>query len=315
MSAKVEQIAGKAEEALLRAIWREQALGQVDSSAPYRVPGFARAYAVNDAYLVRIEEAAEDVARLGNAKLALEALRGNGVPAPEVVGFESDSRIAGGAYLVTTLPRGRPLGELHAGFDRRTQREAVRQMGDMLSRIHDSCRFAGFGSMPEVVAASCRRWTDWLGRHARDRCIAAAAAGLIDRQDGAAVRAGFERAAPQFSTTIMGALLHGAYDFNAVLFLPDGRLTGVIGFEGAVSGDPVWDLRLDERLEAAAPGSPTALLEGYQQNHGLADTAWEKLRLYRVLFHLDSALAAAGRKDASGAETERALFREALGQL
>jgi hypothetical protein len=67
----------------------------------------------------------------------------------------------------------------------------------------------------------------------------------------------------------------------------DGRLSAVLDFDWASSGDPSWDFRIDDSIESEVPGSRKAFYAGYTSRRALPDGHWERVSLYRIGLYLD----------------------------
>ena len=92
------------------------------------------------------------------------------------------------------------------------------------------------------------------------------------------------------------ALIHGDYHFLNLL-QQDGRLSAVLDFDFASSGDPSWDFRIDWQIESEVPGSRAAFYAGYTSRRPLPDRHWERVAFYRIGLYLDFLEGRAGRNE------------------
>ena len=83
-----------------------------------------------------------------------------------------------------------------------------------------------------------------------------------------------------------GVFIHGDYHFVNLL-QQVGKLSAVLDFDWASSGDPSWDFRIDDSIESEVPGSREAFYAGYTSRRALPDGHWERVCLYRIGLYLD----------------------------
>jgi Ser/Thr protein kinase RdoA (MazF antagonist) len=87
------------------------------------------------------------------------------------------------------------------------------------------------------------------------------------------------------SAVTTGCLLHRDYHFENIL-QQEGKVTGIIDFEWAMSGDPVFDCRIDETLEEC-PGSVEPFYAGYASITPLTEHHRLKVDFCRLLLCLE----------------------------
>jgi Ser/Thr protein kinase RdoA (MazF antagonist) len=186
------------------------------------------------------------------------------------------------SVLVMRRVAGRPIAAGHPG---------LREVGIRLRRLHET-RLAGFGWLAEASwdeRGGCslphRSWPAFLKGICRD------AHDLADRRAVSVAEAASTEidAHADALAAVEGSLCHGDLKPSHI-FVDSGRLSGVIDWGDAVSGDPLWDIaRFAHRTDAE---SLSLLLEGYDPDRGLAGEIEWRLPLYEALWILFDAVVA-----------------------
>jgi aminoglycoside phosphotransferase (APT) family kinase protein len=122
------------------------------------------------------------------------------------------------------------------------------------------------------------------------------ALGIVSAEVLGRIDALLVRMQPLLAAVQQGVFIHGDYHFLNML-QQDGRLSAVLDFDWASSGDPSWDFRIDDSIETEVPGSRAAFYAGYTSRRSLPDGHWERVSLYRIGLYLDFLEMAAHDKD------------------
>lgn len=211
----------------------------------------------------------------------IEALRARGTPVPIIEAFDPQGDLAGVPSVLLRHVGGRPLTGAEPEFLR---------AGAHLRAVHD-LRIDGFGSLivrPDGLQGEDRSWLDTL-RHRTAGLDPIVAAGLVPAELLDRAAAAVEGGRDLFTAVRSGHLLHGDFHPRHV-YAAEGRITGIIDWGDATSGDPVYDLArvfhfgvLDD-----GPDHGFALVRVVLESYG--DAGWTgadltaKLLLYAVVF-------------------------------
>jgi len=219
------------------------------------------------------------VSRLGLAAERTRAARALGLPAPEVLDLVPDLA-PGRAHLVFRYLPGSGLNpEVLARLDQPGRRRLCTDLAHVLGQL----RAGRVSRWPGPEIGWVERW-ELLAEHVRAevvRGLPLAGRQLAEAELAAAVQAA--RGAP-------AGLLHGDLGSSNLLVDPaDGRLTGVLDWEGAGPGDPAVDLAAIRSTLDKDPRQPSLLGLLLEQDPALAaDLA--RAGAYLATFALQEAL-------------------------
>ena len=210
----------------------------------------------------------------------LEALHKQDVPVPVIEAFDATGDTAGAPCLLLRHVGGRPLTGVEP---------VLRTAGAHLRAVHD-IKLDGFGSL--VVHGPIRgedlTWADTVRRRTT-RLEPIIDAGLIDADLVARAGVALEKGQQLFDAVPSGRLLHGDFHPRHV-YASDERITGIIDWGDATSGDPVYDLGrvlhsgvLDKGLEHGF-ALVQVVVDGYGDAPWIRRELTAKLLLYAAVF-------------------------------
>jgi aminoglycoside phosphotransferase (APT) family kinase protein len=240
--------------------------------------------AVNHAWaaggrVVRASSRAEGLHSFANEAEAYRIARNHAIPTPRAIGLLERPLHGVTALLVTTKLTGESLQNSWHARDDEQKAIVIRNAARTLKRIH-GIEVPSFGSLVDngmqfsTWSAFCRAYAE----RALERCAAARTRRPTERVH----RKIIDELAPILDRVGAPKLVHGDFHFGNVL-VSKNRITGVIDWEFAIGGDPLWDFRNETRRCATAPGSFRAFREGY----GALTDAMIKLQFYRWLYCID----------------------------
>ena len=236
------------------------------------------------------------VSRLVLAAERTEAARALGLPGPEVLAVVPDLAPGRAHAVFRYLPGSGLTAEVLAGLDEPARRRLCTDLAHLLGQL----RSGRVSQWPGPEIGWVERW-QLLAEHIRAEVLpglAGAGRLLAEAELGAAVRA---------ASGAPAGLLHG--DLGSTNLLVDrieGRLTGVLDWEGAGLGDPAVDLAAIRSTLDKDPRQPPLLSLLLDQDPALpVDLA--RAGAYLATFALQEALhgARTGDADAWAAGTAR----------
>lgn len=162
----------------------------------------------------------------------LGLLTARGVPVPRIEAADPDGAQTGIACVLIRHVGGAPLSHKSPEFA---------ATGRILRQVHD-ITLAGYGSLtlgPAGLRGHDDTWPDMLlqSTHGLEPI---AHAGLVDPALLARATTAVEDRVPALSTPKPGRLLHGDFHTRHV-YAEGGRITGIIDWGDASSGDPLYD--------------------------------------------------------------------------
>lgn len=223
------------------------ALGEAPRTVtPLRVDGnhFAFRITVGDRDLFFRAADGDDDYMLAESCL-MELAADAGVPAPRIFHTDVDGRTAPFRFQIMERCSGTSLADLQRE-DRLDERAIGEDLGRLLRRLH-GVALDGFGFLDTDELRRTgrprglhRRYADYVTTRLDDHLGYLEAHELLSRREAGAVRDVLRGAAPLLART-RGALVHRDPAFWNLLGTPQ-RITGLVDWDDAVSGDPADDL-------------------------------------------------------------------------
>ena len=269
---------------------------------------------VNDTLVARF--ATNDIkgsGRFAGEARAYQLLAGAGLPVPQVVALDQSHTLVPYDYLISTRLPGTPIIDLWPDLTAAEQAGLAYEAGQALARIH-GVRVRGFGNLYAGEAGRFERWPDYVRDYLTRYTALARDLGVIDAAFEARLFTAYARVEPQLAAVTQAALLHSDYQFENLLG-EGAALTGVLDFEWALAGDPVWDLIVEDKWGVMCPGSHRHVMAGYEALRPLDPHHGPRLDLYKLLMHLESAVDAARSADVAWLGRSLRAVRDLLTRL
>ncbi|MGI8857871.1 MAG: phosphotransferase family protein [Thermomicrobiales bacterium] len=291
-------------DATIRAIWEAQGFG-----APRQIAGAAsgvsnQCFIVDDARVIRFNTIDTTVPKFDNERVAYELLAGRGLPVPSVVALDTSRRLCPYEYIILTRLPGKNLAESWRTLPPVRVRALAREAGVALARMH-AITLPAFGKLREQDAPRFHSWPDYFGDYARRYIDAAARDGLLDDALRARLEGALHRAGGLLTRVTQGVLVHSDYHYENILH-DGGRLSGILDFEWALSGDPSYDFMNADVRASQIPASEAAFVAGYQSIRPLDAEHDRRINLYRLFLRLETAAMHAQRGNTQAAQSARA---------
>jgi aminoglycoside phosphotransferase (APT) family kinase protein len=269
----------------IAAIWQAYGLGPVETIAVPRRGCSNACFLVNDNRVVRFQVTELPLHKFRTEKCAYDLLRGGELPVPELLALDESRELVPYAFVVMTRLPGETVYDSWTGLDGRTREQLAFEAGRYQALLHQRT-LPAFGSLGRLAEGGFPTWTayleDYVARHSRQ----ARDEDLLDATTTTRVEQLLARFQRLMAAVTTGCLLHSDYHFENIL-QQEGRITGIIDFEWAMSGDPVFDCRIDETL-AECPGSVEPFYAGYASVSPLTEHHRLKADFYRLLLCLES---------------------------
>jgi aminoglycoside phosphotransferase (APT) family kinase protein len=244
-------------------------------------------------------------------KWAIDKAREVGVPAPEVLLIEEvEDEGKKVTVSVETKLSGKPLGDLDLSEEDR--RVVVQEAGEILAKIH-SIAPQKFGRLYGGGVGGHESWESYMFRPLRAQQVK----GLLE----SAERVGIPKIQIDQALQILAShteqyrdttphLLHGDYGPKHIL-IEGGNISGILDFENAKSGDPIYDFAWWSYFDKNRPPLEW-MKEGYERVAKLPDNFELKLRLNRLRIGMDLVWYYDQEGHDLGAEVAKANLRDDL---
>ncbi|MEO8394288.1 MAG: phosphotransferase, partial [Chloroflexota bacterium] len=217
---------------------------------------------------------------------AYDLLGATDVPVPKVLALDTSKTVVPYDYLILTKMPGKPISTSVGELTPESRREIGYAAGQYLATMHNQS-FDQFGLLYHLIAGTPNPdWAAYVADFFRYYQGQVQGLGLLSAEVLARIDALMVRMQPLFAAVQQGVLIHGDYHFLNLL-QQDGKMSAVLDFDWAASGDPSWDFRIDNSLESEVPGSRDAFYAGYTSRRPLPDGHWERVAFYRIGLYLD----------------------------
>ncbi len=281
---------------VLQAICTAHGLGKIERLVQPVQGNINLCVLINDAYVLRFDVLDWGGAnRYAGEKWAYDILSGSDVPVSRVLALDTTKHLSPYDYLILTKMPGQTVGTSAAALLPATRYAIGYSAGQHLATLHNHV-FDRFGLLHEIIAGtSPPDWAAYVAGHFRYYQGQVQALGILTADRLGRIDSLMARMQPLLAAVQQGVLIHGDYHFLNML-QQDGKLSAVLDFDWASSGDPSWDFRIDDSIEAEVPGSREALYAGYTSRRPLPGGHWERVSFYRIGLYLDYLEAAAQDK-------------------
>jgi aminoglycoside phosphotransferase (APT) family kinase protein len=268
----------------IAAIWQAFDLGAVETLTVPRRGCSNACFLVNADRVIRFQVTELPHHKFRTEKIAYDLLRGGALPVPEVLALDESQTLVPCAFLVTTRLSGETIYDSWDGLDERTRERLAFEAGRYQALLHQQT-LPAFGGLSQLAEGGFPTWRayleDYVARHARR----ARQEELLDATTTTRIERLLVRFQPLMAAVTTGCLLHRDYHFENLL-QREGKVTGIIDFEWALSGDPAFDCRIDETL-AECPGSVEPFYAGYASICPLTEHHRLKAEFYHLLLCLE----------------------------
>jgi aminoglycoside phosphotransferase (APT) family kinase protein len=272
---------------ILQAICTAHGLGKIETLVQPAQGNINRCWLVNDAYVLRFDVLDWGGAnRYAGEKWAYDILGETDVPVSKVVALDTSKNLAPYDYLILTKMPGHTISTSTADLPLADRYAIGYSAGQHLATIH-SHSFDQFGLLYNILAGIPQPdWPAYVADHYQYYRGQVQALGLLSADVWGRIDALMERMQPLLAAVQQGVFIHGDYHFLNLL-QQDGKLSAVLDFDWASSGDPSWDFRIDDSIESEVPDSREAFYAGYTSRRALPHGHWERVALYRIGLYLD----------------------------
>lgn len=280
-------------------VWHAHGLGRVRSIEPAARGVRNECYIVNGNLVARFNTLDPQFAKFRNERAVYEQLADSGLPVPKMLLLDESRSVVPYDLIVLTRLPGMNVAESWQELSPRQLNNVVGDAGRALAALH-RVTFDGFGKLAALADRPFDSWGDYLRDYVQRYLVRAQGHNLIDASDAARLEKVLDRGRNLFESVTRGALVHSDFHYENVL-QDHGKLTGILDFEWALSGDPSYDFIATGVREDMIPGSEGAFLEGYESQRVLDDMHEQRLTVYRLFFHLEDAVMCSDAGDLDGA--------------
>lgn len=179
--------------------------------------------------------------KFASEKMILDLLVKFGIPVPHVIAIDSTRKIIPDRVISVVEKLDGQTLTIDYTKDVAVDSALLYQLGSTLKKIHNVEVGKGFGFLDEQGIGSYATWEDFvLSPFRPEKLKSLIDKGLVSNEDLQKIIYFFESKG-NLLTSCPRKLLHGDFVLNNIL-QRDNKLTGIIDFENAKAGDPLWDI-------------------------------------------------------------------------
>jgi len=214
----------------------------------------------------------------------IQLLRTHRIPVPRIIGVETEGKIVKGWRF--SIGEKLPGKTLRSEIGERVPDLMLYQAGRVLRKIHDIPITKGYGYSSTKMEGYSSSWEKFISRPITQESVKVfVEKGLLAASDiDEAIRV--VQSHRSLLKDVPRRLLHGDFSLGNLLIDETGKITGVLDFENATSGDPLWDFALFRNYTADSTIGPQGmdyLLAGYGKPGLLSSKdAWQRYNMYRI---------------------------------
>jgi Ser/Thr protein kinase RdoA (MazF antagonist) len=264
-----------------RELWRAYGLGTIKQITKLTSSKRNLCFFVNDTFVVKFNTKDDGSPKFRCDQYAYTHLARQQLPVPDILVLDETHLLTPyDVFIVTRLP-GQSLVTSWRLLPEAQLNKLIYAAGQHLARVH-SCTFPTFGRLREPKYAS---WAAFVREMVEIYLVPARQLNLLSPEMDERLERSLDRAMKDLADIDRGALVHRDFHYGNVLH-NDGRISGLIDFEWALSGDPAYDFMLSHVRERDIPNSEAMFSEGYQSVRPFDRMHDRKLFWYRLFLTL-----------------------------
>jgi aminoglycoside phosphotransferase (APT) family kinase protein len=242
---------------------------------------------VNQQYIVRFDtRKIEGISRFRGEQIAYDRLANSPVPVPKVIALDLSKKFVKQNYIILTKVEGSPLVDAWNTLTSAQKYRTAHDAGRFLAHMHN-VTYDHFGELRNLDHKRFRSVYDHIYDYFERYAHLAVKQGGMTKATYQRIDDLIQSLRPYLEYFPQGHLVHSDYHFENILQV-DGQITGVIDFEWAMGGDPVWDFIQEEKWENQCPSAQDIIMEGYNSVRPLDPRHEAKVHLYKLLMHVET---------------------------
>jgi aminoglycoside phosphotransferase (APT) family kinase protein len=259
---------------------------------------------VNREWVFRFNARDPHLPKYRREKIAFELLKNTAVPVPRKVILDESKEVCPFDVLITEFLNGENLEATWPTLDSKLRPQLAAKAGEILKQLNSvSLSFfgelSGVGPLPQTAT-----WSEYLKAKLSFHLDEALRLGLLDSSKQLRILDVFQSFQSELSAYTESRLVHVDYHFGNLLH-SDGRITGVVDFEWALAGDPLYDFCRWRQKEEVCLGSRKPFLSGYgRESFNSSDVS--RMDCYQMIQNIEILIVASLHLSSDEAK----LFRE-----
>lgn len=245
---------------------------------------------VNDKFVFRFNARDPELPKYQREKFAFDLLRTSTVPVPQKVILDETKTSAPFDVLITEMIPGENLETAWPKLNTERREKLAENAGRLLKQMTALPLpfFGELGSTGPFVRTET--WVSYLQAKLSFHLDKALSLEIFDGKVIKQFWNTFNKYAPALSEVSTPHLVHVDFHFGNLLFVGD-QITGVVDFEWAFAGDPLYDLCRWQQDEEEWLGSRKAFLKGFRKSN-FADSEIKRIKIYQMIRNIELCIVA-----------------------
>lgn len=195
---------------------------------------------VNDTFVFRFNARDPHLPKFQREFFVFDLLRKLALPVPRQVILDDSKSFVAYDVLISEMLPGKNLEADGKNLSDENKKIVAQEAGKLLDSLH-SISFDFFGELADQgPLPKTRTWIEYLEAKLSFHLNEAKQLGIFDQKESEHFWSVFQLHIPFLSVVKSASLVHGDYHFGNLLHL-NSSITGVLDFEWAFAGDPLYD--------------------------------------------------------------------------
>lgn len=240
---------------------------------------------VDRKFVFRFNARDKGLPKFQREKLVFDLLENSSLPIPRQVLLDDSCEIAPFDVLITPMLPGSTVEQDWPMLNSQQRGQLAENAGKLLIQIHGVPfpffgELTGRGPLPRTDT-----WIDYLRAKLSFHLDQAINLGIFDPKLGDRFMAVFQAHSDLLNEVTSAQLVHVDYHFGNLLHV-ESEVTGILDFEWAFAGDPLYDFSQWIAKDELWPGSQAPLLRGCGRT-GFSDSEKRRIDLYQMIRNIE----------------------------
>jgi aminoglycoside phosphotransferase (APT) family kinase protein len=245
---------------------------------------------VNDEYVIRFNARDPDLPKYQREKLIFDSLKGSEIPVPPLVILDSDKNAAKYDVLISKKTAGNNLESDWKDLKLKNRSKLANKAGKLLKDIHSReynffGEIASSGPLPKT-----KTWYEYIKAKLNFLIIEARKAQVFCPKTEQLFIDKLSSTKSSIDLVSKASLIHMDFHFGNLIYERD-EIVGVVDFEWAIAGDPLYDLMFWRNGNQIFPNSEESFFEGYGKTNFTEDEI-QRMALYQMIKNIELSIVA-----------------------
>lgn len=240
---------------------------------------------VDNSIVIRFNARDPHLPKFQREKFIFDRLEDMEIPTPKCLFLDESRELVPFDVLVTEMLPGKNIEADWKTLDIQTRNILSEKAGRILATIHEH-RLSFFGELANKEPFhKTKVWSDYIKTRLSYHLKEVRELLIFDSDVSQRCWNIFEHHLPALSGITSPSIVYVDFHFGNLLHL-DGNISGVLDFEWAFSGDPLYDFCSLDSMEKIWPGSKKPFLKGYGKKE-FSKLEKSRIGVYRMIRNLE----------------------------